>query len=516
MAHLNSDRRSASVSSNYEKKDAAIFHENTVPIHAGPQLPELLQGLSEDERSVLEKKLVRRIDLRLLPLLVIMYIMNYLDRNNIASARLAGEVGMQEELGMTSTQFSTCVSILFVGYIIMQVPSNLILSKFGKPALYLPTVMIIWGIISGAIAACHSYASVVAIRFCLGFVEAAYFPGCLFFLSCWYTRKELALRTALLYSGSLISGAFSGLIAAGISKGMDNVRGLSAWRWMFILEGGATVVIACVAYFVLPNFPHTTGWLNEQERQLAIYRLRADVGEAETEDEQHGFFHGFVLALKDPKTYVLLAVLFGITSSASVTNFFPTVVATLGYNHINTLLLTAPPYVLAFITASFNAWHADKTGERFYHIVLPLCVSVVAFILAAATTATAPRYVAMMLMPASFYMSFVVTLAWISNTLLRPQSKRAASLALINCLSNTTSIYASYMYQSFMGPRYTLAFAMNCATAVLSICAALVLRIWLGRLNRKLDRGEFVPGVPMGAAATGNGSGPQKGFRFLL
>lgn len=108
MAHLNSDRRSASVSSNYEKKDAAIFHENTVPIHAGPQLPELLQGLSEDERSVLEKKLVRRIDLRLLPLLVIMYIMNYLDRNNIASARLAGEVGMQEELGMTSTQFSVC------------------------------------------------------------------------------------------------------------------------------------------------------------------------------------------------------------------------------------------------------------------------------------------------------------------------------------------------------------------------------------------------------------------------
>lgn len=285
---------------------------------------------------------------------------------------------------------------------------------------------------------------------------------------------------------------------------------------MFILEGLATVVVAFIAYFILPNFPHTTKWLSEQERQLAVHRLQADVGEAETEDESHGFFHGFVLALKDPKTYVLLFVLLGITSSASVTNFFPTVVATLGYNKINTLLLTAPPYILAFITASFNAWHADKTGERFFHIVLPLCVSVAAFILAVSTTATAPRYVAMMLMPASFYMSFVVTLAWISNTLVRPASKRAASLALINCLSNTTSIYASYMYKTNFAPRYTIAMSVNCVTAVIAILAALILKITLTRLNKKLDRGEYVPGVPQGGAAAGNGAGEKKGFRFLV
>lgn len=130
---------------------------------------------------------------------------------------------------MKLTSIQTTVSILFVGYILMQVPSNLFLAKCGKPAIYLPSVMIIWGIISGAIAASHSYGAVVAIRFCLGFVEAAYFPGCLYFLSCWYTRKELALRTAMLYAGSLISGAFSGLIAAGITTGMDGTLGLGAW-----------------------------------------------------------------------------------------------------------------------------------------------------------------------------------------------------------------------------------------------------------------------------------------------
>ena len=130
------------------------------------------------------------------------------------------------------------------------VPSNLFLNKIGKPALYLPAVMCVWGVISTCTAAVQSFGGLVAVRFVLGFVEAAYFrklrtsnsgfghdanksqAGCLFFLSSWYTRKELAFRSAVLYSGSLISGAFSGLIAAGILDGMQGHLGLSAWRWL--------------------------------------------------------------------------------------------------------------------------------------------------------------------------------------------------------------------------------------------------------------------------------------------
>lgn len=112
----------------------------------------------------------------------------------------------------------------------MQVPSNLFLNKIGKPSLYLPTAMITWGLISACTGAVHSFGGLIAVRFMLGFIEAAYFPGCLYFLSCWYTRKELGLRTALLYSGALISGAFSGLIAAGITGNMNGTRGLLAWR----------------------------------------------------------------------------------------------------------------------------------------------------------------------------------------------------------------------------------------------------------------------------------------------
>jgi MFS family permease len=133
-------------------------------------------------------------------------------------------------------------------------------------------------------------------------------PGCLYYLSCWYTRKELGLRTAILYSGALISGAFSGLISAGVRYGMDGARGMRAWKWLFLIEGVATVVIAFGAYFVLPNFPRTTSWLNEQERALAIWRLEEDVGEDDwTGSKQQTFFEGAKLAFTDAKTYVLVS-----------------------------------------------------------------------------------------------------------------------------------------------------------------------------------------------------------------
>jgi hypothetical protein len=303
-------------------------------------------------------------------------------------------------------------------------------------------------------------------------------------------------------------------------------------RWVFIIEGAITVVIACSAFFILPNFPRTTSWLTEEERQLAAYRLIEDVGEDDwTDSASQSFFHGLKLALADIKTWVLMILLLSIVSSvsllkiiiasnstdrlkASVTNFFPTVVKTLGYGNVQTLLLTAPPYVLAVITTYLNAWHADRTGERFLHIVIPLCVGVVAFILCAATHSTAPRYVAMMLMVPGVYTGYVVALTWISNSLPRPAAKRAAALAFINAISNTSSIYASYMYpQPKKGqPNLTVPLSVDCATAVLAIIMATIMRVILARLNKKLNKGEHVEG----AINAVPGQGQENGFRFLL
>ncbi|EPE09849.1 pantothenate transporter liz1 [Ophiostoma piceae UAMH 11346] len=470
-------------------------------VSRGLQPPAFLLNMTAEERIAMEKRLKRKIDSRLMPMIILMYILNYIDRNNISAATLGG---LKEDLNLSSTQFLTAVSILFVGYLLMQIPSNLFLNKTGRPAIYLPTCMILWGVISGATAACRSAGELYAVRFVLGFVEAAYFPGCLYYLSCWYTRKELSLRSAVLYSGALISGAFSGLIAAGVVSGMDYARGLRAWRWLFIIEGAATVVIAFSAYFVLPNFPRTTMWLTEEERQLAAWRLEEDVGDDDWVDSrEQTFWQGARMAFTDSKTYVLIVLLFCIVASGSITNFFPIVVKTLNKGNVETLLLSAPPYVLAVITTYLNALHADRTGERYFHIAGPMVLAIIAYILGVATSSFVPRYISMMLVVPGVYSGYVVALAWISNTMPRPPAKRAAALAFINAVSNTSSIYASFMYQSDMAPQYTIAFSVNCVTSFVAIVAATVLRMMLVRLNKKLEQGIYVEGAING-----------RGFRF--
>lgn len=138
---------------------------------------------------------------------------------------------------------------------------------------------------------------------------------------------------------------------------MDGLHGLRAWRWLFIIEGAVTVGVAGVAVFIIPNFPRTTTWLSDEERELAVWRLREDAGMDDwTGSEEQSFWHGFKLAASDIKTWIMMALITGHTSAGTVTTFFPSVVETLGYDTVNTYLLTAPPYCLAVITTYLNAW----------------------------------------------------------------------------------------------------------------------------------------------------------------
>ncbi|RAL01117.1 MFS general substrate transporter [Aspergillus ibericus CBS 121593] len=480
-------------------------------------VPASLSDLTPEELLQREKKLVRKIDIRLLIMMLVMYILNYLDRNNIAAAKLAG---LQKDLNLTGDEYQVCVSILFVGYLLMQVPSNMILNKLGKPSIYLPGCMVVWGVISCCTAATKDFAGLVVVRFFLGFVEAAYFPGCLYLLSAWYTRKELVKRTALLYAGSLISGAFSGLISAGITSGLNGARGIAAWRWLFIIEGSLTIFAALIAFFIVPDLPRTTSWLTTDEKVLAAWRLEKDIGEDDWVDNEHqSMFNGAKLAFKDPKTWLLLGVIYGCTSAGSVTTFFPSVMAGLGRNNIDTLLLTTPPYLIGTLVVLVHAWHADRTGERYLHICLPPIIAIVSFILAMAGNNFAARYVAMCIMLGSIYSGYVVALGYISNILPRPAAKRAAALALINCLSNVCQIYTPYLYPDSASPRYIIAFSINIGMLSMTIIVSTILRIYLGRLNKKLDE---LDGVDLATQARDNeehglpGVAVREGFRFLL
>ncbi|KAH7337434.1 MFS general substrate transporter [Rhizoctonia solani] len=448
----------------------------------GPDLDSDAEFGGTEERKRLEKKLVRKIDARM-SIMVIIYILNSIDRNNAAAARLRGFEG---DLGLKDQEFPTILSIFYVGYILMQVPSNMFLNYIGKPSLYLPVCMILWGGISCLTGITHSFVPALLTRFFLGFVEAAFFPGALFMLSKWYKREELGLRTAILYCGSLSSNAFGGLLAAGILDGMEGKLGHAAWRWLFYVEGAITIAVAILAVFILPDFPSTSSrWLSPTEQRLAELRMIEDAGgEADQDSSVGGPFYGFVLTVKDWKVWWLSVALTAQVVGLSFNSYFPTLTSTLGYSRTVSLLLCAPPWAFASIVSFICSRHADKTGERFYHIAGSYVVGIVGFIIAEVTMNVAARYLALFLMAQS-YAGFIIFWAWCSNSLPRPPSKRAVALALINAFSQLGTYPDSY--------RNSYGICTACFGLTIVMC--FMFRHHLISLNHRLDRGEEVDGI---------------------
>ncbi|KAG7449314.1 MFS general substrate transporter [Guyanagaster necrorhizus] len=446
-------------------------------------------------RISLEKKLLWKIDLRM-SILIFIYILNYIDRNNAAAARLRG---LEDDLHLKGEEFATLLSILYVGYIIMQIPSNMFLNWIGKPSVYLPACMIVWGVIS---CLTGGFVGALLTRFFLGFVEAAFFPGALFLISKWYKREEIGVRTAILYCGNIISNAFGNLLASGILSGMEGKLGHAAWRWLFYIEGSLTVFIAILAIFILPDFPATTKWLSPLERQLAIQRMEEDVGVGDQNETEDGSpMNGLWLALKDWKIWWMSLALTAQVVGLSFNQYFPTlrlVNATMGFNRTVTLLLCAPPFVFTTILSFIISRHSDKTKERFYHIIVPFVFGIVGFILAVSTMNTAARYVSLFLMAQS-YAGFVVMYAWISNCFPRPPSKRAVALALTNAFSQLGNVAGSYVWPTMWGPTYNNSDYICIAVFAFTIIMNWIFRQHLIALNKKMEKG-------VGAA----------GFRYLI
>lgn len=198
-------------------------------------MPESLVSLGSEGVERLNKKLVKKIDLLILPAIGILYILNYVDRQNLSAAKLQG---IMEDLNIDTQQFATAVSILFVGYLPFQIPSNLIITKISRPGMYICTAVVIWGAISAVTSQVKTYGQLLAVRAILGVVEAVFFPGAVYFLSAWYTKKELGKRLGWLYIAQQVGNAFGGLFAAAILQ-LDGQHGIAGWQWLFIIEGSA-------------------------------------------------------------------------------------------------------------------------------------------------------------------------------------------------------------------------------------------------------------------------------------
>lgn len=246
------------------------------------------------------------------------------------------------------------------------------------------------------------------------------------------------MRSAVLFSGSQLGSAFSGLIAAGIQDGMDGARGLEAWRWIFIIEGSVTIFIAICAAFILPDWPSNTRWLSPKERAVAEWRLISDAGQIDEDDGKWSY--GFKRAFADWRLYVFALTFLFIQVASATSNFFPAVVETLNFGRVKTLLLTVPPYIVSLTMTIINNWSADKLQNSSFHVIWPLVTAIAGFVIAAASINTGARYFAMILMVAGGHGANAVLVAWTQKTMLRPRIKRAASVAFVNAFGNCAQV----------------------------------------------------------------------------
>ncbi|KAJ5784634.1 uncharacterized protein N7503_009846 [Penicillium pulvis] len=432
-----------------------------------------------------EKALIRKIDLMLLPVIWVMYLLSYMDRTNIANAKVSG---MDEDLNLNSNQYSVALVVYFVGYVVFEVPSNLVLART-RPSIFLPTIMIVWGILTCLMSVIKSYTHLIVLRILVGSAEAGFAPGVLLVLSSWYKRTEQSKRFGVYISAAVLSGAFGSLIAAGIMDGLEGAHGLRGWRWLFIVEGAATIGCALIALFILPDFPATSRGLSERERHVAVARLATENVTAVTEDTALLSNWGAVkVAVRDWRTWVFVVGYMVIVGSSTLTYFYPTLVKGL-FGDASTYkinLLTVPIYGAAFVATGITSYFSDKLPDwRGLIIACWLTFSLACSIIVCAVYNYTARYVLLVLMACGLWATNGGTLAYASSAFagMHPQA-RGVSLALVNAMGNLAQIYGSYLFPDSDSPKYIMGFSVISAMLALGVVVFGALHIWFRRRSK--------------------------------
>lgn len=318
-------------------------------------------------------------------------------------------------------------------------------------------------------------------------------------MSCWYTRKEMALRCAILYTGQTLAYCVAGLIAAAVFATLEGKHGLAGWQWLFIVLAVTGAGLALIALFILPDYPHsTTGsaqWsMTEDMRKIAAARIAAD--RVSTSEAETGIWAGLKLSIFDYKMWMLVALNIGISAAYGFSNFFPAIVRGFGYNNTVTLLLTAPPYIFAALGSLVNAWHSDRTKERGYHFAGPIAVGCIGYIICLATENRDARYAASFIFVGGMYFANPLVSTWTASTMGRTPAKRAVSVAMVNVLGQIGNVVAPYFFDEGDEPRYRMAFILMMVMALVACTSAMTLKWYLGRSNKKLYRQAIEEGRP--------------------
>ncbi|KAI9755033.1 MAG: TIM23 complex component [Chaenotheca gracillima] len=404
--------------------------------------------LSEAERKKIDRKLLWKLDLKLIPWLCLLYLASFLDRTNIGNAKL---LTLTKDLNMPKdSQYSAALSIFFVSYSLFEPLTNIMLKRF-RPSIFIPIIMVLWGISMTFMGFCKNWSGLMAARFFLGLCEAGLFPGVNYYLSCWYRRSEFGIRAAIFFSAAAVSGSFGGLLAAAIGK-MDGLGGFAGWSWIFILEGIATTLAGVASFWLVHDFPDNATFLTEQDRARVIRRLKMDK-QASAGKEDFSMVY-FWQSVKDWKTWTGAVVYMGADGALyAFSLFLPSIISQLGYTATTAQLLTVPPYAAAAVLTISVGFIADRTHQRGLCNIGVSLIGAAGFIMLLASSNPHVQYAGTFLGAMGIYPCIPNTISWASNNF-EGVYKRGVSLGIIIGWGNLNGIMSSNVYRTADAPRY--------------------------------------------------------------
>jgi MFS family permease len=371
-----------------------------------------------------EAKTYRKVDVRIVPFLFFCYILAYLDRVNVGFAKLQ----MLKDLSLSDAAFATGAGIFFIGYFFFEVPSNVLLKKFGART-WIARIMISWGIISACMIFVKGAWSFYAMRFLLGLAEAGFFPGVIFYLTLWYPSRLRSTRTAWFVAAIAVSGVVGNPISGWIMDSFSGAMKLAGWQWLFLAEGIPSILVGIWVIFYLESSIEEAKWLTQEEKTFLAQNLQAE--------DRHKTEHKLVHAFASGKVWVLCAIYFTLMIGLyGIAFWLPTIVKAFGvkgYREVG--LITAIPYGVAVIGMIFLSNHSDRTGERRLHYVANVVAGAAGLILSG-VFASSPMLAMIFLSIGTLGVIGSMPLFWPLPSAFLAGTAAAAGIGIVNSVGN--------------------------------------------------------------------------------
>ncbi|KAH6654871.1 major facilitator superfamily domain-containing protein [Truncatella angustata] len=459
----------------------------------------------------IERRLVRKIDLYVYPILFVIYMLSFLDRINISNGRIQG---LADDIDLSGNRFNIALFIYFVPYVLLEVPSNMIIQKV-RPSLYLSGLMFSWGITNMCMGFVRSYEGLVALRFLLGATEAGVLPGIIYLTSMYYKRHEFQIRMSFLFCSTLAGGAFGGLLAYAIAD-LSQLKGYLAWRWIFIIEGATTSFVAIISAFLIVDWPEQCRFLSPEEKVILKRRLADDgAGFARMDTLDR---YAYKLIFSDWKIWLGSIVYMGIGTTGYATTFFmPTILNEFGWKAEEAQVRTIPIYAVSAVGMLLVAYLSDRLRHRYGFILLGCLIATVGYgmLLNQAMLSQDAKFAAIFLVSLGGYMCTPIALAWLSNNV-SGHWKRAISSGVQVMIGNFAGIIGANIFVPDEAPTYATGYGTSLAMLWLGGLAATAMFIGLWLENRKRAAGKRDYRLALPDDVVKNMGDDHPSFRFTL